>query len=387
MLVLHFIPDSVKAVSEAALQDHMRRANVANRPDGPRSFACVALRRTLLAIAFAIGGVASLSVHADPASEKPLDGFNIIVSPGHPFGSATAKVSLAEAKRVGARAIAVIPFLWQSTPASPNLIRGTDMNDVELRAAIRDAHGAGLAVLVKPHVWIPEHWAGTVAMNSEEDWQQWFANYRSEIIRIARIAADEQAEALVIGTELSATEQRPEWSNLIGAARQLFSGRLTYMAHNIDGAEGVSFWRELDAIGVTLYPPLGADADRTGRQAKMLAIAERLDALSALHGKPVVVGEIGVRSAEGAAAKPWESTEERAATPDPTLQAAVIADWLAALDRPAIGGVLIWNWFTDPDSGGPTDADFTVQGKPAEKVLRCAWRRECTEDQAGDRAR
>jgi hypothetical protein len=93
-----------------------------------------------------------------------------------------------------------------------------------------------------------------------------------------------------------------------------------------------------------------------------------------------------LRSAMGAAAKPWESAEERAATPDPALQAAVIADWLTALDRPAVSGILIWNWFTDPDSGGPTDTDFTVQGKPAEEVLRCAWMRECAEDQAGARS-
>ena len=78
------------------------------------------------------------------------------------------------------------------------------MTDDELRAAIRDAHALGLAVLVKPHVWVPRSWAGAVAMNSEHDWQQWFANYRRELTRIARIAEEEKAEALAIGTELDA---------------------------------------------------------------------------------------------------------------------------------------------------------------------------------------
>ena len=84
-----------------------------------------------------------------------------------------------------------------------------------------------------------------------------------------------------------------------------------------------------------------------------------------------------MRSAEGAAAKPWESAEERAAAADPALQADVLADWLAVLDRPAISGVLIWRWFTDPNAGGLADTDFTVQGKPAEHVLMCAWTRSC----------
>jgi hypothetical protein len=59
------------------------------------------------------------------------------------------------------------------------------------------------------------------------------------------------------------------------------------------------------------------------------------------------------------------------------LQANVLAEWLAVLDRPAIHGVLIWRWFTDPAAGGTDDTDFTVQGKPAEAALRCAWRRIC----------
>ena len=266
----------------------------------------------VLALALVLGALTWLNARSAPAAEERLDGFNVIVAPGHPFGSATARTSLADAKRLGAHAIAVIPFLWQSTPASPQLLRGIDMADAELHAAIRDAHTLGLAVLVKPHVWVPESWAGAVAMNSEEAWQEWFADYRRELDRIARIAADEKTEALVIGTELTATMQRPEWNELIAATRAVYSGRLIYVAHNVEEAESVPFWDRLDAIGVTLYPPLGADDDRDGRRSTMRAVADRLDALAARTGKSILIGEVGLRSAAGAAAKPWESAEERA---------------------------------------------------------------------------
>ena len=159
--------------------------------------------------------------------------------------------------------------------------------------------------------------------------------------------------------------------------RQSYSGRLVYMAHNIEEAETVPFWDRLDAIGVTLYPPLGDDDDRVGRLARMVQTAQRLDALAARTGKPVIVGEIGLRSARGAAARPWESAEERPGVADPDLQAEVLADWLSVFDRPSIRGVLIWRWFTDPDGGGPNDTDFTVQGKPAEGILMCAWTARC----------
>jgi hypothetical protein len=328
-------------------------------------------------VAFLIGTLLAFAASSQTALGPRLAGFDVIQSPEHPFGSAAARQALADAKRNGANAIAIVPFFWQAGPENADLVRGKDMSDDELRAAIRDGHALGLAVVVKPQVWVPRSWAGAVAMTSAGAWTQWFANYRTQLDRIALIAAQEKADMLAIGTELVGTSREPQWNDLIGEVRALYSGSLVYFAHNLDEAEAVPFWRRLDAIGVTLYPPLGRDADRIGHLATIDEAASRLDALSARMGKPVIVGEIGLRSAKGAAAKPWESTEERASLPDVTLQADVLADWLAILDRPSVRGVLIWRWLTDPNAGGRDDTDFTVQGKPAERVLRCAWTQEC----------
>jgi hypothetical protein len=306
-----------------------------------------------------------------------LHGFNVIAAPGHPFGGASAARALEQARQTGANAVAIVPFLWQATASSPAVVRGADLPDAQLRLAIRQARALGFAVMVKPHVWVPQTWAGAVAPDSEDDWRAWFAAYGRAVEEIARVAALERADALAVGTELAKTGARPEWPALIARVRAAFPGPLLYVAHNVEEAEAVPFWNLLDAVGVSLYPPLGADGDRAGRLAVMRAAAERLDAVSARTGKPVVVGEIGLRSAQGAAAMPWESAEERAAPPDPALQAEVLGDWLAVLDRPAIRGVLVWRWFTDPDAGGPADTDFTVQGKPAAAVLRCAWTGIC----------
>ena len=129
----------------------------------------------------------------------------------------------------------------------------------------------------------------------------------------------------------------------------------------------------LDAIGVTLYPPSAPTRTAAAGSPRCAPSRRGSTRWRREPARSVIVGEIGLRSARGAAAKPWESAEERASPPDPLLQAEVLADWLGVLDRPAIGGVLIWRWFTDPDAGGLADTDFTVQGKPAEGVLLCAW--------------
>lgn len=313
----------------------------------------------------------------DPAAGQRLDGFNIVVTPDHPFGSASAERALIAARRLGARTVAIIPFLWQASTSSPDIRSGSDMPDSALREAIRQSRRQGFSVLVKPHVWVPESWAGAIEPTSEQSWRTWFSRYRGELERIARIAAEESADGLAIGTELAKTTHRPEWLGLIATARGLFPRTLIYVAHNVDEAETVPFWPLLDAIGVSLYPALGPDHDRSGRIGVMRSVADRLDALSGRIGRPLVVGEIGLRSATGAAAKPWESAEERTTSADPLLQADVLSDWLTVLNRPAIHGVLIWRWFTDPEAGGPEDTDFTVQGKPAEAVLSCAWTNVC----------
>lgn len=342
-------------------------------PEEGRALARSTSRRRVLALSC----LAFLQTIPAQASDQRLDGFNVIVSAGHPFGSPSARQALKAARRLGAQAVAIVPFLWQPQPTSGDIVRGSDMQDEELRTAIREARALGFSVLVKPHVWVPESWAGAVEPASEAAWQAWFARYREEIVRIARVAAAEGAETLALGTELTKTSRRPEWIEVIAAVRAIFPHRLIYVAHNLAEAEAVPFWDRLDAIGVSLYPPLGVDADRIGRIATMDGVAARLEQLSARFDKPLIVAEIGVRSAAGAAAKPWESAEERAAEPDPALQAEIIADWLAALDRPAVRSVLIWRWLTDPAAGGPADTDFTVQGKPAERVLLCVWTAGC----------
>jgi hypothetical protein len=321
----------------------------------------------------------TLLLSADAAaSAQRFDGFNIIAVPEHPFGSEAARQSLAAAKQAGARAVAVVPFLWQADPQHAGLVRGSDLPDDALRLAIQQAHALGLKVMVKPHVWVQGSWAGAVEPATPEDWRHWFERYREALVSIARIAAEEGAQALAIGTELEKTTTRPEWQAVIDAVRPVFPGTLTYAAHNVEEAEAVPFWPRLDAIGVTLYPKLGEDGDRDKRRTVMNGAAARLDALSKREGKPVIVAEVGLRSARGATLKPWESAEERAAEPDAPLQAAVLAEWLEMLDRPSVSGVLVWRWFTDPKAGGPGDSDFTVQGKPAQRMF-CERAKNCAD--------
>lgn len=322
------------------------------------------------------GGLATgLTAGAARAAVRYQPGFNLIQTPNALFGSVAAARSLARMKQAGASACAIIPFAWQSGPTDPKVVAGSDMTPDQLRAGIRLAREAGLAVTVKPHVWTPGGWAGQVAMNSDTDWKTWFDGYRTALGGYADIAAAEGAESFCVGTELTQSVQRPEWDNLIAEIRRRFPGALTFAAHGAENAEAVPFWRSLDAVGATVWPPLGADHDRAAWQAAMEGETGRLEAVATGAGKPLQVLEVGLRSAQGAAVKPWESAEERMARPAPALQAEALDLWMQVLDRPGVHQVLVWRWFTDPDAGGPADTDFTVQRKPAARRLAARWRR------------
>jgi hypothetical protein len=87
-----------------------------------------------------------------------------------------------------------------------------------------------------------------------------------------------------------------------------------------------------------------------------------------MWNKKVVLTEVGYRSMEGAHSAPWDwqaqkpySGEEQA-----NLYTALFSYWNNESD---VAGVMMWQWETNPDTGGEGHTYYTPQHKPAEKVL------------------
>lgn len=319
-----------------------------------------------MAAAFCDSGTASVAM-------LRFCGVNFIETPQALLGSERAARSLRRLSEIGANCVALVPFLWQSRPDDCDVVWGSAVPPERLAMGIRQAKAAGLHVMLKPHIWIPGHWAGQVAMKSESEWQRWMTSYQSHMVMLAHLAAEHEVDALFIGTELRLTSQRGEWRDIIAAVRNQYHGIVSYVAHGPEEAEKIEFWDQLDAVAASLYPSLGNAHDRRSWEAAMTDTATRLQGVARNSGKPCWIGEMGIRSAKGATSKPWESPEERRAMADPALQAAVIDAWLDVAQRMGIETALVWRWFSDPDGGGATDTDFTVQNKPAEAVLQRRW--------------
>jgi hypothetical protein len=240
---------------------------------------------------------------------------------------------------------------------------------------ISKAQAAGLKTMIKPHVWVRgDGWPGDFDLETEEEWKAWESSYADYILANARIADSLNADMLCIGTEYrQAVKKRPAfWSQLIKDCREVYSGQLTYAA-NWDNYENVSFWGELDYIGVDAYFPV------CDRQTPMMStlkagwqpVKSDLKSLSEKYQRPVIFTEYGYRSVDYAAAGHWELGQE-----DMTLNLEGQAVCYQALyeefwTEPWFGGGFLWKWHPNPaSSGGHVNLRYTPQNKPAMEVIR-----------------
>lgn len=294
--------------------------------------------------------------------------------------------SLDELVELGVDHVALIPSFFQERLGETGFIwpSGRERVDADTRAAIRLAHDRGLRVLLKPHLWLEDtsdgSWRGDINPDAE-GWQSWRASYRDAVLSYARLAAEEGVAAISIGSELTELAlARPRfWRELAADVRALFGGQITYAANWDREFEQIQWWDATDAIGVDAFWPLvdSAEAELTqaGCVARMGAIREQLATVSTRVDRPVILTEIGYKSASGAAYDPWEWHADDQ-EPDPQLQSLIyrcLADVLGAGAAESwLEGLYVWNWYTNPRWGGLSNSDFTPRRKPAQGILE-AW--------------
>ncbi len=287
---------------------------------------------------------------------------------------------------LGANWVAQTPFGWQSEVDVPELRmnRGRRVwwgeRDAGIRITTLAARESGISTLLKPHVWLSsreeEVWRGQIAMTSEADWTAWFADYSEFMLHYASLAEELGIEALCVGTELHGTVHREaEWRALIGQVRAVYSGKLTYAANWYEEYEEVPFWDALDWIGVQAYFPLSdsefPSVDELERGWDRWI--EDLSALQARVDRPVLFTEVGYRSVPFVGKAPWTWPSRGEDSQDPRAFEAQ-ADAYEALfralwDKPWFEGVHLWKWYSSTGRQRNRSADFTPQGKPAERVM------------------
>lgn len=237
-------------------------------------------------------------------------------------------------------------------------------------------------VMLKPHVWVVDQgWPGEFTLERETDWKIWETTYRKYILDFAGLADSLNLELFCIGTEFRhAVVERPEfWKDLIREVRKQYKGKITYAA-NWDNYEKVTFWDQLDYVGIDAYFPLDTAVHPT-RDALVKSwdpLVSSLSTFSEQQQKAILFTEYGYRSVCRTAGPHWEW--ESYPFDEETQQIAYQALFEAVWQKDWFAGGFLWKWRFSKNAGGFGDRGFTPQGKKAAATISNYYRTDAIRD-------
>ena len=289
-------------------------------------------------------------------------------------GEYSYRMLIDELAATGATHVSLVWVWWQHDIKAVRIatVDGWSATEAQVRDSIRYARQLDLHVTLFPIVRLkssgPKEWRGRIAPSDEN---AWWRSYEAYILRAARVAAEEGAQRLSVGSELLTREpMRGRWIGLIDRVRISAPNLELMYSANWDHFRPVRFWDAVDVVGLTGYWELTKDlsASTATLAAAWTPVLEDLERWSLQIKRPLVITEIGYPSLDGGAAWPWNET--RSAPVDLEEQR---RGYLAFIRRfagkPWLQGVYWWNWF---GFGGADDGNYTPRGKPAATLIR-AW--------------
>lgn len=226
-------------------------------------------------------------------------------------------------------------------------------------------------------------------------WGDWFRSYTEGQKYFADLAQKAGIDGLMIGAEIIGSEGQDErWINIINEVKNRFSGPVTYEITPTSRTEHKLNWlKNLDFLSYSYYPAaapanmenLTSHINTGAKDTPDYTVEEMVNYLSSCRddvasimkkydNMPMLFTEIGVRSAHGCIMQPtnyqWDS-------PYDGIQQANYMDAIFRTfsELPGWMGLLWWKWDETqhrPQYHGDPNGDrgFTVQGKPAEEIMR-----------------
>lgn len=298
------------------------------------------------------------------------------------YGSRLAARALQAMIEMGSNAVAIVPYSFLRDAHSPAPIPiarfAGGENDEAVLSSCHHALEAGLYVLLKPQIWLGRgQWPGDVEMSTEQDWHTFFSFYTYWIAHYALLAEIHRIDGLCIGTELSRTTlQRPhEWRYLIKRLRSLYHGHLTYAANWGAEFEGISFWSELDFMGLNFYYPLSDDSDPTDAQLHKAIneIFEHIGTIAEREKKRIILTEIGYPTTQAPWTRPHDDSRDLPFSPTARNRCfQALFDNLP--NRSWLAGILIWKWPTVKRPNRHNQPSFEIPGTSVEGLIESAFK-------------
>lgn len=311
--------------------------------------------------------------HEAYGANKQVEGITF-VAPPRPF----PEDPIPPIQQVGADWMAIVPYGFTRQGETGVYYGngqwwGERMEGIE--ETIRLAHRDSVKVMLKPQIYIPGSWTGDLTYENTADWETWESDYEDYILTMAKLAAANEVELFCVGTEFKkAVQARPDfWHQLIQKVRVIYNGKLVYAA-NWDAYELVSFWADLDYVGINAYFPLVDEKTPSVSALKRAwqPIFAQIEAFQKGVDRPILFTEFGYLSVDGCAYNTWELEAKVKSLPineqaqANAYQALFATFWVADWWQ----GGFVWKWFPNGQGGeGYNERDYTPQNKLAAETL------------------
>lgn len=231
-----------------------------------------------------------------------------------------------------------------------------------------------IKIMLKPQIWIPNGgFTGHIKMKSEKEWKALENSYEKFILFYAKIAQASKVDLFCIGTEMNAfVVARPLfWKALIVKIKSEYKGKITY-AENWDTYKTVPFITALDYLGIDAYFPLNTSKTPTIKalETAWQPLKKDMQQLSKKYNKKILFTEYGYQSKDYTGLEPWDHSKSR------TVNLVAQTNALSALynqfwKEAWFAGGFLWKWYDNHNEAGRiNDSDYTVQNKPAEKIVK-----------------
>lgn len=303
-------------------------------------------------------------------------GFNFVSWKRTEYGADYAKNSLDTMMTTGANWISIVVTLYQKSLSDTAMFEDLSKTPsvYSISRIVSYAHSKNLGVMLKIHVDIYDDTPRSRI--KPFDLSAWFRNYSKYVLNYASVCQMLGVEMLCIGSELAELSgEKDSWVDLINKVREVYNGKLIY-ASNFDEYRKVSFWDELDYIGIDFFAPVSNKHDPVydeivlGWQPYLNDLKEWFN--QDHKGKKLIFTEIGYPSTDGAGMQPWK-IGDKVDLEEQRLCYDVALDVISNIEF--VDGVFIWNWNVDLNADS-LRKDYTPYGKPAIISLREKWSKE-----------
>lgn len=309
-------------------------------------------------------------------SQKKINGVNLVAPP--------QKIELNDflkIKKINANWISIIPY-GLSKGYSPDVYFNSPKQwwgerTTGIIETIKLAKKQNLKIMLKPHLWFGWGKGATeFTLQKEEDWLRWEKSYTKYIVTFAKIAEEKDVDLFCFSTELKQVVlQRPSFfKKLIKTVKQVYKGKLTYAA-NWDNYENVTFWEDVNYIGIDAYFPLSDEKEPVVEvlNRNWKPIKQKLKEVSEKVNKPVLFTEYGFESCDYNTKKTWGSDNKYDENQQTQLNG-YQSLYDTFYDENWFAGGFLWKWHLTNRTMRNTSKSFTPQGKKAMSLIEKQFR-------------